>query len=306
VTPTSPTFDASSLTLPRRGDVARIIAPAGPFDRTLFWRGLGFLADTFKLQLGAHVFEREGFVAGCAQARVSDLRDAIACPEASLIICARGGVGCADLFAQTLLESWSPTSTRPKWLVGFSDITALHSRWQSFGIPSIHGSNVTSLGLGCAPLRERWLAHVLNPLRPQRWQLETLYPGDVRGPLVGGNLAVLHDLCASRQWSPPAGAILFLEEVAEPPYRIHRMLSALRRGGALSDVAGLVVGQVTASPPGPHRVTARQVFATLCKEWQLPCAWGLPAGHEVAENHPLTLGRLAVLNAQTSAATLSV
>lgn len=264
------------------------------------------MADTFRLRLGTHIFERRGFLAGSARARADDLEDAIQCREASLIICARGGVGCADLFDPGVLESWSPAIARPKWLVGFSDITALHSRWQSFGIPSIHGSNVTSLGIGGAPLRERWLAHVLNPLRPQRWQLETLHPGEAQGPLVGGNLAVLHDLCASGQWAPPTGAILFLEEVAEPPYRIHRMLSALRRGGALSGVAGLVVGQVTASAPGPHRVTARQVFATLCSSWQLPCAWGLPAGHEVAENHPLTLGRPAVLSALGSTATLSV
>jgi muramoyltetrapeptide carboxypeptidase len=194
----------------------------------------------------------------------------------------------------------------PKWLVGFSDITALHSRWQSLGMPSIHASNVTSLGVGWAPVRERWLAHVLDPLRAQRWQLETLYPGRVHGPLVGGNLAVLHDLCASKQWCPPTGAILFLEEVAEPPYRIHRMLSALRRGGALDAVSGVVVGQVSNSNPGQHQVTARQVFSALCGEWRMPCAWGLPSGHEVGENQPLTLGRPAVLDAQPDIALLSV
>lgn len=284
----------------------RIIAPAGPFDRTLFWRGLGFLADSFRLRLGDHIFSRQGFLAGPAIARAGDLQAALACADTRVVVCARGGVGCSDLFDPALLDSWSPTSHPPKWLVGFSDVTALHARWQSLGLPSIHASNVTSLGVGCAAVRERWLAHILDPLRPQRWSLETLYPGSGVGPLVGGNLAVLHDLCASGQWSPPPGAVLFLEEVAEPPYRIYRMLSALRRAGALSALSALVVGQVTASNPGQHGVTARQVFSTLCTEWRLPSAWGLPAGHEVWENHPLTLGRTAKLDAQPQNATLSV
>lgn len=292
--------------VPRRGDVIRIVAPAGPFDRTLFWRGLGFLAENFRLRLGAHVFERAGFLAGDARDRAADLRAALDCPEARVIVCARGGVGCADLFDPQLIESWTPGRSSPKWLVGFSDITALHARWQSLRLPSIHASNVTSLGVGCARVRERWLEHVLSPLRAQRWQLETLSPGTANGPLVGGNLAVLHDLCASGQWAPPQGAVLFLEEVAEPPYRIYRMLSALRRGGALATLSGIVVGQVSSSNPGQHRVTARQVFTTLCLEWRLPCAWGLPAGHEIGENHPLTLGRQAALDAQQPIATLNV
>ncbi len=306
LTSRSPLSETPRLAPPRRGDVIRVIAPAGPFDRTLFFRGLGFLAETFRVRLGTHVFERSGFLAGSPEARVADLSSALACPEATVIVCARGGVGCADLLERSLSTAWSPQSYPFKWLVGFSDITALHSRWQSCGLPSIHASNVTSLGVGCAAVRERWLAHVLAPLRAQRWQLETLNPGTAEGVLVGGNLAVLHDLCASGQWSPPPEALLFLEEVAEPPYRIHRMLSALRRGGHLSRVSGIVVGQVSASNPGQHRVTARQVFTDLSAQWGLPCAWGLPAGHELGENHPLTLGRWASLEARAPAATLCV
>lgn len=291
---------------PRPGDVLRIIAPAGPFDRTLFWRGVDFLATTFRVRLGDHVFARQGFLAGDATARAADLRAALACPDARIVVCARGGVGCADLFAPEFLDDWSPAAWPPKWLVGFSDITALHARWQALGLPSVHASNVTSLGVGCAAVRERWLEHVVEPLRAQRWELETLYPGLAEGPLVGGNLAVLHDLCASGHWHPPPGSVLFLEEVAEPPYRIHRMLSALDRAGALRQVSGLVVGQITNSHPGPHGVTARQVFATWCTQWRLPSAWGLPAGHEPSVNHPLTLGRRGVLDAEQHAATLSV
>lgn len=291
---------------PRPGDLVRIIAPAGPFDRTLFWRGVGFLAQTFRVQLGRHLFCRHGFRAGAKAERAEDLRDALACPKARLVVCARGGVGSADLLDAGLGQEWVSTVSPYKWLVGFSDITVLHAQWQAWGLPSIHASNVTSLGVGCAPLRERWLSHVLNPWQTRHWTLEPLFAGEAEGPVIGGNLAVLHDLCASRAWRPPPGSILFIEEVAEPPYRIYRMLTALRRAGVLDHLHGLVVGQVTSSHPGIHGQSARQVFTELCSEWRLPSAWGLPSGHEPANNHPLTLGAPARLVADEQTARFSV
>lgn len=256
------------------------------------------MAKTFHVRFGRSVFARTGFLAGDAAGRRADLEVALTCPETRLVVCARGGVGCAELLGPTVAGGWSNLGPTPfKWLIGFSDVTALHTQWQAHGLPSIHASNVTSLGVGCANVRERWLAHVLDPWRPQRWQLQTLVPGSARGRLIGGNLSVLHDLCASGQWQPQPGSLLFLEEIAEAPYRIHRMLSALHRGGHLRHITGLVIGQVTASHVGIHGVSARQVFATLCTEWQLPCAWGLPSGHELGENHPLTLGCHATLQA---------
>lgn len=291
---------AFRLPPPKAGDVAYIVAPAGPFDRTLFWRGLGFLAQSFRLRWSNHAFARRGFVAGAVAQRSADLQRALTCPDARLVVCARGGVGAADLLDESLDAALSDSRNRAKWLVGFSDITALHVRFNQRGWPSLHASNVTSLGVGCAAVRERWLSHVLDPWAPRRWELETLYPGEVTGTLLGGNLAVIHDLCAAGQWAPPPNTVLFLEEVAEPPYRIYRMLQALRRGGHLQNVIGLVVGQVSHSRPGLHQTTAREVFAELCTAWQLPSAWGLPCGHELHVNDPLTLGAPVRLEAAPS------
>ncbi len=284
-----------------------MIAPAGPFNRTLFWRGLGFLAQTFRLRWGDHVFARRGFLAGDEDQRASDLEVALACPETRLIVCARGGVGCADLLGIRHAPMWRVEKmSHPKWLVGFSDVTALHAEWQALGWPSIHASNVTSLGVGCEEVRGRWLAHVLDPWAPRRWELETLQPGTAHGTLIGGNLAVLHDLCASQQWNPPRDSLLFVEDVAEPPYRIYRMLKALERGGHLRRIAGLVVGQVTASHPGIHHTSAREVFAELCAQWQMPAVWGMPCGHELGLNHPITLGIGARLVATSEGAQLTI
>jgi muramoyltetrapeptide carboxypeptidase len=297
----TPLVPAFRLTPPKVGDVAYIVAPAGPFDRTLFWRGLGFLAQSFRLRWSNSVFARRGFLAGSAEQRTADLHRALTCPEARLVVCARGGVGAADLLDDSLNDTLDAAASNAKWLVGFSDITALHVRFNQRGWPSLHASNVTTLGVGCAAVRERWLSHVLDPWAERRWGLETLYPGTVTGTLFGGNLAVIHDLCAAGQWAAPPNTVLFLEEVAEPPYRIYRMLQALRRGAHLRNVVGLVVGQVSLSNPGLHRRTAREVVAQLCAEWQLPSAWGLPSGHELQVNHPLTLGAPVRLEAGAAA-----
>lgn len=288
---------AFRLAPPKVGDVAYIVAPAGPFDRTLFWRGLGFLAQSFRLRWSKDVFARRGFIAGSAERRAADLQRALACPDVRLVVCARGGVGAADLLDETLDAALLAHRSRAKWLVGFSDVTALHARFNQCGWPSLHASNVTSLGVGCAAVRERWLSHVLDPWATRRWNLETLYPGEVTGTLLGGNLAVIHDVCAAGQWRTPPNTVLFLEEVAEPPYRIYRMLQSMRRGGHLQNVIGLVVGQVSHSHPGLHQKTAREVIAELCTDWQLPSAWGLPSGHEPHVNHPLTLGASVRLEA---------
>lgn len=278
----------------------RVIAPAGPFDRTLFFRGLGFLAQTFRIEWSTHVFHRHGFLAGGVEERAGDLRRALACPHSRLIVCARGGVGSADL-----VDALATVDCAPKWLMGFSDITALHACLQHKGWMSLHGPNVSSLGVGNANLRERCIRHLLDPLRSHNVHLSPLFGGSATGPLVGGNLAVLHDLCAGNAWHPPQGAILFLEETAEPPYRIYRMLTAMRRGGHLRHIAGLVMGQVTQCHPGPHGITARQVISDLCHAWELPCAWGLPSGHDPRDNDPLTLGAIARLNVTSEAATVT-
>lgn len=274
------------------GDAVRIIAPAGPFDRALFWRGAGWLAEHFRVLWSPEIFCRDGFVAGNVTHRLNNLRDGLDASECRALICARGGVGSAEVAA---LLPQSALSHDPKWLVGFSDITALHCAYQRERIMSLHAPNVTSLGLGSAALRDTWLRAVLDPLARQDLTVDVLVPGSAHGPLVGGNLAVLHDLCAADEWSPPQGAVLFMEDVGEPPYRIHRMLSAMARRGITKRLSGVVFGQISASQPGRHGVTAREVCRRFCEEQQLPAAWGIPAGHEPNENLPLTLGAPARL-----------
>ncbi len=274
-----------------RGDPVRIVAPAGPFDRTLFWKGAGWLAEHFRVHWSPTIFRQDGFLAGSVQERLDDLKQALA-SECRALVCARGGVGSAEVVARLPKEY---VLDNPKWLVGFSDITALHCAYQHFGLMSLHAGNITSLGVGNHPFREAWLRAVLNPLRQQELNVEVLNPGSARGPLVGGNLAVLHDVCAAGDWLPPLGAILFLEDVGEPPYRIYRMLASLARRGLIKHLSGLAFGQLSASSPGRHRIDALEVCRRFSLEHGLPAAWGVPAGHDPTQNLPLTLGASAAL-----------
>ena len=277
---------------PRPGDTIRIIAPAGPFDRALFWRGAGWLSQHFRVRWSPSIFARDGFVAGSVTQRLDDLLEALDCHECRAVVCARGGVGSAELCA---LLPKNALTRAPKWLIGFSDITALHCTYQRHGLMSVHASNVTSLGLGNAALRDTWMQAVLAPLAAQELAVEVLVPGSAYGPLVGGNLAVLHDLCAAGEWEPPRGAVLFIEDIGEPPYRIHRMLTALARRGVMKQLAGVLIGQISGSRVGHYGVDAREVCLRFCREQGLVAAWGLPAGHEPNVNLPLTFGAPARL-----------
>ncbi len=275
----------------RRGDVVRIIAPAGAFDRTLFWRGVGWLSTHFRVRFERDIFSRHDFFAGDDQRRAAELEAALRCRESRAIIAARGGVGC------TRLVAGFPTKAlcdHPQWLVGFSDITALHCETARAGVASLHAHNVTGLGRGDADERARWLTALSDPLRQRSVPVRMLTPGAARGPLVGGNLVLLHDMLVGGRWLPPWGSILFVEEIAEPPYRIDRLLSALERAGVFDRVSGLVVGDISASNVGPNGVTPREVFRQLGRRTSLPVAWGCPSGHE-RRNQPLHLGLPAQL-----------
>jgi muramoyltetrapeptide carboxypeptidase len=283
----------------QRGDIIRVIAPAGPFDRPLFFRGLGFLSETFRVRFSRSSFERQGYLAGDDARRLAELNQALRCPETRAIVCARGGFGCTRIAAQA---DFNAVQTAPKWLVGFSDVTALHCELQRRQMMSVHAANVTGLGMGHGPTRESWsqalmgspkIAHTLSPLRP----------GRVTGPVIGGNLTLLvHSLAAGRLWVPDQ-ALLFLEEVSEAPYKVDRLLRSLAQAGVFDRVSGLVMGQFThcGQETGPGSV--RSLIAEIAQQHRLVAACGLQAGHE-PRSTPIVLGSSASLEVTATQAEL--
>jgi muramoyltetrapeptide carboxypeptidase len=275
------------------GATVRVIAPASPFDRTLALCGMAFLGERYHVEFDWRAFERDGFLAGSDQRRREELENALKAPHVAAVIAARGGYGITRIATDV---DFGVLRRAPKWLVGFSDVTALHVEAQGVGVASLHAHHAAGLGRGDAHARERWRSALEQPLKPRTLRGVRLRAGSVRGPLVGGNLTVLFTCAVTGRLRIPDGAILALEDVTEASYRIDRMLSALRLGGHLRGVAGVALGGFTDCTPGVHRVPVEQVLERELDALGVPAVQGLPFGHDLP-NEPLLLGAEAELDA---------
>jgi len=286
----------------KRGDAVRVIAPSSPFDPDALAKGLAVLSGRLGLvpRLREDVGARRGYLAGDDARRIEEWREAVADPEARAIFCARGGYGAMRLLPEV---DPAPLLERPKLLVGFSDVTALHAPLNRAGLATLHGPVVTQLGR--AP--EDALAHLEALLagsapRAGAWEVpapgaglvatRTIHPGRASGPLLGGTLAILAHLQGTPFAPRLDGAILFLEDVGEKPYQIDRYLTHLRLAGALDGIAGLAVGQLSRCDDAG--ILAADVVREAALALGVPAVEGLPAGHEDA-NFALPLGARATL-----------
>lgn len=280
----------------------RVIAPSSAFDPDAFARGLEVLSGRLGLRprVRPDVTARRGYLAGDDARRLEEWREAVADPDARAIFVARGGYG-----AMRLLPGIDPAPLleRPKVLVGFSDDTVIHAALNRAGLATVHGPVVTQLGR--AP--EDALAHLEALLsgtapRPGAWDppapgaglvaARSIRAGRASGPLLGGTLTLLSHLQGTPFAPRLDGAILFIEDVGEKPYRIDRYLQHLRLAGALDHLAGIAVGLLTGCDDGG--VLAADVVREVALSLGVPAIEGLPAGHEDA-NFALPLGAHATL-----------
>lgn len=253
---------------------------------------MAWLGTRYRIKFEPSLFERCGFLAGDDQRRIGELHQALQDPDAGAIVAARGGYGLGRIVPHLnlglLLE-------HPKWIVGFSDLTALHLEATRLGVMTLHAHNVAGLGRGDARSREQWV-NALESTEPTEFgQLEVYHPGEATGPLFGGNLTVLFCAQAAGRLRPPPGAILLLEDVTETSYRIDRMVTALVQSGVLRDIAGVILGEFTDCSPGKYQVPTDTVLRERLGQLGVPVLAGLPVGHGRA-NAPVRLGALARLS----------
>lgn len=272
----------------RPGDLVAIVAPASPFPAAEFWRAAAWLRDRYRLRLESGAFSRAGYLAGDDERRGGELVRALLDPEVRAIVCARGGYGSMRIVDKLPLDAFCRA---PKWLVGFSDITALHAELSMRGVASIHGPNVTGMGRRARPDERAALLRALErPHVPQTWSgLDVLVHGEAEGTTTGGNLALVHAMLAGG-WRPPAGSILFLEDVTERPYRIDRMLASIARLGL--PLAGVVFGSFTQCEPGADGVSVDEVLRHWATQLGVPTLAGAPFGHGET-NYAFVLGARA-------------
>jgi muramoyltetrapeptide carboxypeptidase len=248
---------------------------------------MGWLGERYRVEFSQGIFARHGFLAGDDARRAEELSQALRDPDLGAIVAARGGYGLTRILPG--LDT-SDLAKHPKWLVGFSDFTALHVRAVQQGVMTLHAHNVAGLGRGDHHARQAWLEALEAPTRERA--LRGLTPwrdGSAEGPLFGGNLTVLHALAAAGTLVAPAGCILFLEDVTETSYRIDRMLSGLIQAGHFSNLGGVVLGEFTDCSQGKYGVPTEQVLRERLTSLHIPVWAGLACGHG-RHNAPLTLG----------------
>jgi muramoyltetrapeptide carboxypeptidase len=270
-----------------------IVAPSGPFDRQAFEKGLSIVAERYQPVFTDRLFDRQRYLAGSDSARAHELQTAFDDDDLKAIFVARGGYGAMRLLPSMRLST-------PKWLVGFSDVTALHLAVQTHGWCSVHAPVVTQLGTQSTDVSQRLFqaleGHPLPPLVGRK----TVIPGFAEGPLMGGNLSVLTRLIGTPFLPSLNGAILLLEDIGERPYRLDRMWTHLKLAGVLHGLRGVVLGDFTGCEESGATYSSADVLENLVGELGLPCASGFTVGHGDI-NCPIRLGAQVQLdaNAQT-------
>ncbi len=280
------------------GDLVAVVAPASPFGRDEFFRGLAWLRGRYRLRVATSVLSRDGYLAGDDTRRAGELAAAMVDPEVRAIVAARGGYGVTRIVGDL---PWGAWASSPKWLVGFSDITALHAHAWHHGVASVHGPNVTGLGAASPWSRWCWMQSLERPRAPRTWAgLDVLRQGEATGPIVGGNLSLLEALAAAGRLDVPDGAILALEDVTERPYRIDRMLTSLRLGGYLQRAAGIVVGGFTRCEAGPDGITVDRVLRDRLGDLGVPVVAGAPFGHDAVNDAFVMGARVSIAGASVT------
>jgi muramoyltetrapeptide carboxypeptidase len=291
----------------RPGDRVAVIAPASGCGRAAFDAGLAELrALGFDPVYDDLVFEcHAGYLAGTAEARAAAFRAAWADPSISALFAVRGGYGSVQLLP--LLEDLP--AGPPKAFVGYSDTTSLLS-WLTLqrGAVSFHGPMLEArLARGEEGYDRDTFRRCLcraEPVGPiTSPQLEVLRPGEATGLLVGGTLTQLAaSLGTPYAFDPPEGCILFLEDVAERPYRIDRLFTQLRLGGVIRRASALVFGEMTRCEEPGGNPAIRDVLRELTRGFGGPVLFGLPSGHTAGATLTLPLGTRTRVQAGASPA----
>jgi muramoyltetrapeptide carboxypeptidase len=279
-----------------------VIAPSGPFDRTLVFRGLACLRERYELVFDRRIFERSGYLAGTDERRLAELDARLRDPTLHAVVAARGGYGLTRIAHRA---DFPALRTAPKWLVGFSDATVLHLEALRVRVASLHAHNVAGLGRGDDEARRAFWTALEQPTAPRSFDgLDCIQAGIASGPLVAANLTLLFTTAAAGRLSLPPSTLLALEDVTEQAYRVDRMLTALRTGGHLDGVAGVVLGDFTDCGTS-HGVSVTDALRSCLRDLGVPVASGLQFGHG-RYNEPLPVGLMAQLDAGNGVLNLGI
>ncbi|WBX73513.1 LD-carboxypeptidase [Tenacibaculum pacificus] len=284
----------------QKGDTIAIIAPAGILkNRKHIIDKAKKLAESWGLKVvyGKHMFNQSHHFAGTDEQRCQDFQDALDNSNIKAIWSARGGYGSVRILDKL---DFSKFIENPKWVIGYSDITAFHNHIHNLGVETIHGIMGTSLqdkpeviAKSIASLKKTLFGKSLsyNISASKYNQL-----GSFKGGLVGGNIAILASMLGSDSQISTENKVLFIEEIGEYKYSIDRMLQSLKRAGYFTKVSGVIVGDMTKVKKNstPWGSSIEQLILDLIPK-EIPVIFNFPAGHE-PDNRALIMGRMVEVN----------
>lgn len=278
----------------KKGDTIGLVCPAGFMPLEKAQTCINTLQDWgYNVRVGnTLVSKSENYFSGSDEERLEDLQRMLDDNEVKAIMCARGGYGISRIIDRI---NFSKFKRHPKWVIGYSDVTILHSHiYSNFYISSLH-SPMAAAFHGEVYKNEyvQALKSALagDKIRYERPISEFNKKGKVKGELVGGNLSLLAHCIGTISDIKTKGKILFLEDVGEYLYNIDRMLHQFKRSGKLNNLAGLVIGGFTDNKDTerPYGKTAYEIIYEVIKEYDYPVCFGFPVSHE-RENYPLKIG----------------
>ena len=254
--------------------------------------------------LGRNLFEQDNQFSAKISQRSADLQQMIDNDSIRAILCARGGYGTVQIIDHI---DFSNLRNNPKWIVGYSDVTVLHSHLYNLGLASLHATmpinfegntqeSLDSLKNSLFGIKRsiKCKAHLLNIF------------GKIEAEIVGGNLSILYSLLGSDSDIDTDGKILFIEDLDEYLYHIDRMMMNLKRNGKFDKIRGLIVGGMNNMNDNaiPFGKTAEEIILDHIKDYSFPICFGFPAGH-LDDNRSIRLGVSSVLEINENGVSLS-
>jgi len=253
--------------------------------------------------IGETIGSEENQFAASDEKRIADFQQMLDNPKVKAIWCARGGYGTVRLIDKL---DFSAFKKHPKWIIGYSDITVLHSQFHNFGVETLHATMPINI--------ENSSQQAIETLKNSLFGKSLFYEipadeknksGKASGEIVGGNLSVLYSLLGSKSAIKTADKILFIEDLDEYLYHIDRMCMNLKRNGYFTHLKGLVVGGMSDMHDNeiPFGKTAEEIILDCVLEYDFPVVFNFPAGH-LDDNRALILGRKIELNVSPEITTL--
>ena len=229
-------------------------------------------------------------LAGTDEQRTADFQEQMDNPNIKAIWCVRGGYGTVKIIDKL---DFTKFKKQPKWIIGFSDVTVLHSHLNRMGIESLHATMPVAISRATDEAKNSLCAALFNDKLEYTLDCDALnHLGKAKGELVGGNLSILYSLLGSESAVDCNGKILFIEDLDEYLYHVDRMMVNLKRNGCLQNLKGIIVGAMTEMKDNeiPWGRNALEIIEDTVKGLNIPIIYNFPAGH-IRDNRTLIFGR---------------